>query len=162
MQRAFLIVRGEFGREYREHRLANDRRLDEGTRVDPDDRRAVIERVEVVLLRLRIHRMRAPERDVGIASEIDLLPLVETRRVRPDQDADVLQPRIAAAAYRLDPPLRERRLERRAPEQRRAHIQDEPTIGAETHAIAKRLVAARRLPIEPLVETVRAGDHDTI
>jgi hypothetical protein len=117
VQRAFLVVLRNLRLEDSEHGLPDDGRFDEGTGVDPDHRGAVVERVEVVLLRLGIDRVSTPERNVGIAGEIDLLPFIQSRRVWSNQDPDVFQPRVGTAAHRLDPALGERRLERRAPEQ---------------------------------------------
>jgi hypothetical protein len=82
--------------------------------------------------------------------------------MRPDQDADVRQAGIGAAANRLDPPLGERRLERRAPEERRADVQHEWPIRPQTHPLAERLIPDGGDAVEPLVVALGAGHHDAI
>jgi hypothetical protein len=160
VQRPFLVVRGNLGDEDREHGLADDSGLDERAGVDAHHGGAVVHRVEVILFRLGIDRMRAPERHVVVAGEIDLLPFVEPRGMRTDQDADVLQSRIAAAAHRLNPLLDERGLEDRSAEQRRDDVEDEWAIGPEPHSLAERLIADSRQAVEPLVVALRAGHDD--
>ena len=53
-------------------------------------------------------------------------------------------------------------LRRAAPEQRRADIEQERPRAGETHAAAERFAVARRRPIEPLIEALRAGDDHAI
>src|SRR5215510_14078934 len=151
VQRAFLVVLRDLWQQHRVNGLTDDRGVDERTGVETDYRSAVVHRVEVILLRLGIHRVRAPERHVAIAGQIDLLPFVEPRRMRTHEDAEILHAWIGAAAHGLDPSLDERGLARSAAEQRRARVEHERSIRWETDLRAKRLVADRRYPIEPQV-----------
>ena len=74
MQGAFL-VRPEFIWKNREHRTAGDARLDEGAGVQAGNRRAVVERVEVVRARFRVDRIVAPHRQVRDAAPLDIIPV---------------------------------------------------------------------------------------
>src|SRR5438094_5596703 len=96
MDRPFLVVLRDLFIQDGVDRLLDDRRLEERARVQTDDAGAVVHRIEVIVLRFLVNRMRAPEGDVLVAGEIDLLPLLWPRGMRPDEDANVLQPRIAA------------------------------------------------------------------
>ena len=100
------------------HGLSDHRRLEERARIQTHNRGAVIHGIEVVVLRFVVYRMLAPERDVLEAGQIELLPLVRTRGVRPDQNTDVLQTRVAARPDRLDPALDKRGLARGVAEER--------------------------------------------
>ena len=83
--------------EDRVHRPADDRRLDLRARVDPDDRGAVVDRVEVVLPRLA--RRAGTRRARGQIDDLRRRRSAGRRnprcgeRVRPDEDARVAQRR---------------------------------------------------------------------
>ena len=104
VQRAFLRA-GVFGHSHREHRMADDARLDLRAGVDADRGGRVIHRVEVVVLRCLIDRVGAaarPQHDVPVRSEtVESLPRLRVLGVRADQDAE--------PGARADPVRSERR-----------------------------------------------------
>src|SRR5262245_61286105 len=61
-----------------------------------------------------------------------------------------------------DPSPHERRFRGTVPEQRRTDIQQERPRASESDALAELVAAARRRPIEPLIEALRAGDDHAI
>ena len=154
VNRPFLRA-GELLRQHREHRPADDRRLDHRARVDADHRGRVIDRVEEVGAVLRVDRVVAAPREEHRAGQVRQrigVPRVAVVRMRPHEDVDVAQRRIAARAQRGDPPAHERHLGARfGNEARRAGEQQErPRVGqadsrAERRAVARRPASANHL-----------------
>ena len=81
VNRPFLVVLRNALVEHGVHRLADDRRFEKRARVQADDGSAVVHRIEVVVLRLVVDRVRAPERDVPEPREVDV---ASTRRAARD------------------------------------------------------------------------------
>ena len=166
VERPFLVV-AELRRQHREHRPIDDRRLDERAGVEADDRGRVIHRVEVVGAAVLVDRVRAPH---------TTLPAARQRGQRVGGHSSSRcgcgRTRIAIVAQtrrrlelpdRAPPIAHERCLRRAAPEQRRADIEDERTVGrGKPDAAAEVVAVARRRPIEPLIEALRAGDDHAI
>ena len=93
MQRAFMLLTHVF-HEDRHHRPVDDGGFDERARRNADDRGAVIERIEVIVPRLLFERVVAEERDVSEAAPVDAFPIADPRRMRPNEDRHIAQPRI--------------------------------------------------------------------
>jgi hypothetical protein len=109
VERAFLSL-AEFRQHDRMNRSAYDSRFDERARIQPDHRRAVVERLEVVLLRALVHRQGPVHRDVRQIGQVNLFPLLEASRMRSNEDPGRTQRRIMARPNLLDPATHELRL----------------------------------------------------
>ena len=124
---SLLVVRELRGQDG-VHRAINDGGLEESARIQADDSRAVVERLEIVLFRRGIHGVRPVERDVLEAQQVDRLPFLHPRGMRPDQNRGRSKLRDLAFAKTRNPPDHELRFHRTAPEQSGAYIQDERSI----------------------------------
>src|SRR5438093_2193796 len=80
--------------------------------------------------------------------------------MRPNENTDVAQHRIAACAESPNPLDDQRRLRRTAVNQRGAYPQYEGPARVEGMLAAELLACARRGAIEPVIETLCACDHD--
>ena len=157
MNRPFLVL-VVLGQQRREDGAARNGRLEKGARVQAHHGLAVAERIEVVGLCLRVHRITPPERHVAIGAEVHLRPLLHARGMRPDQDRRRGERLESARPQRANPALHEARFAGAAPEEGRTDIQEErPCVGKPDLAAEHRAVD-RRLPVEPVIEALRAGD----
>ena len=82
-----LLVHLELGQQQRVHGPADDRRLEKRARHETDDRMAVIQRIEVVVLRLRADRIPSVQRHVAEALERHAFPLLHPLGMGTYQDA---------------------------------------------------------------------------
>jgi len=158
VDRPFLVVERDFRHDHRVHGLPDAGGFEEGAGIQPHHAGAVIHRVEIVVLRLRIHRVRAPERQVPVAGHVRVAPLVEPGGVRADEETDVLQLRRGARADRLNPVADECGLVGRPAEERRADVEHERTIGTEADTLTERLARTRGAASPPMVVALGAGD----
>ena len=163
VQRAFLRARVLLALD-RVDRPLLDARLDLRGRVDADRRDGVVDRVEEVVLRPRVDRVRPaarPHDGVGELREVEALPRRLVFRVRPDEDRRLAHARVRCRAKRPQPVHHERRLLGRD-ERRGAQIEEVRPVGRQAHLRRELLARRARPPVEPLVEHRRAGDHDVI
>ena len=94
-----VLVLLEIGHDDGVDRPSDNGRFDEGARIEPDDRGAVIQRVEVVGAGRFVHGIAAPH-DGAEMARVDPFPLGHARRMRANEDAGVAQQRIAARSDR--------------------------------------------------------------
>ena len=141
-------------------RPADDRRLDHRARVQPDHGGAVVDRVEVVRLRLRrrwARARRAGRRPTPAARRPAQGPAASGAggRGRPAS-----REHAAVRAQRGEPAPEELRLGLARP-RRAAGVEDVRPTGVEADPRAE-LLARPRLPDEPVVEALGAGDGDPL
>src|SRR5258705_9317644 len=91
------------------------------------------------------------EGDVAERGHVDRLRFVEARRVRSDEDANVLQARVAARPDRLDPPLDECGLAGGSAKQRGTQVDDKPPIRAEADPPAETVATPPPTAPQPLI-----------
>src|SRR5581483_8493418 len=141
---------------------ARDRRLDLRGRVDPDDRRRVVERVEVVRARrIVVRRLAEPRPDGDLrAPDPRVEPALGGVRVGADQIAG-LGKDPTARPQPLEPAPDELDLVRRD-ELRRAEVEHDRLRRVEADLAAELLARAARAPLEPGVADRRAGDADPL
>src|SRR5204862_7879246 len=84
-----LLVHPVFRKREAEDRPAHDRRFEEGARDETDDGAAVVERVEVIRLRVDIDRVATVEGNVLPAIQADSRPLLQPFRMRTNEDAEL-------------------------------------------------------------------------
>ena len=115
------------GQQDRVHRTTENAGLDERAGVQPDDHRAVKQRVEVVVARVGADRIAAPHDNVAKRCQIDALPLGTPGWMRPDEDRRVAKSGRAARPDAPNPVDHEGGLGRAADKGGRADIeQDRP------------------------------------
>ena len=135
VDRAFLAL-GELRQEDRMDRPADDRPLDHGAGVQADDDVRMVQRIEVVGLRLGIRRgisLQRPTRRAGESVETDVSPFASAPEVRPYEDAAVSQQRVPARSKVLCPADDERSLGCAPFQKGRTHIQHDRAIRSEAY-----------------------------
>ncbi len=155
-----LLGEAEIVREHGVHRAADDGALDLRGRVDADHRRRVVDRVEVVPAPGLVGRVLVvPRPDDGVwIVQLDPLPLGREQRMWTDEDPRLRQ-QPTVGAQLADPAADERGLVR-SDEARRADVDGEGTVGGQPDLRTEVVARAARRPLEPVVERLRARDHD--
>jgi hypothetical protein len=141
----------------RVHGPVDDRGFYLGTRVDPDDRGRVVDRVEVVAAGLLVQRLFAevrPDADLRAVERL-VAPLIRVARVRADEDPSVGED-APVSPQRLDPVPDERHLVR-GDELGRADVEHHRLRWVEADLGAELLAGGGRLAAEPLVVGRRTG-----
>ena len=157
VERAFLPL-AEFRHDDGVNRSPDNRGLDKRAGVQRCHRSAVVQRLEIVLLRAIIDRKRTVERHIRKVRQVDLVPLLQSRRVRTHQDGRRPQQRIVAGPDFLNPLPYESSLGWCVRVERRAGIQQKRSVGGKLQHFAELLPRASRHAVEPLVVALRADD----
>src|SRR5262245_33226363 len=100
-----FLIHHEFRQQQRVYRPADDRGLEEGAGNQTNNGMAVIERLEIVVLRLRADGIPSVQHRVAESLERHTLPFLSTFWMWPHENARISQAFIRTAPDGFDPPL---------------------------------------------------------